>query len=396
MVQAEDEFAARIGIDWADAKHDVCLQPAGSSKLERTVLKHTPECIDEWAQRLRQRFGGRPVAVCLELAKGPIVSALQKYDFIVIFPVNPAALATYRQAWTPSGAKDDRTDAELALDILVRHPDRLKRLEAQSAEMRALQQLVEQRRKLVNDRVRNTNRLTHALKAYYPQALELFEDKATNIFCDFLERWPSVAESRRARRDTLVAFFTQHGVRRRDRIEQRIADIKGAVPLTEDPGVVGPAKLLVRALVAQLRALLVSITSFDDEIQRMCARIADFEIFDSLPASGDVFGARLLAAFGEDRTRFETAAEVQRYMGIAPVTEQSGNSRWVHWRFKCSKFLRQTFVEWAAQIIPFSFWAGAHYQKQRARGASHQTAVRSLAFKWNPHPIPMLEKRDSL
>jgi Transposase len=105
MVQAEDEFAALIGIDWADSKHDVCLRPAGASKLERTVLKHTPEYIDEWAQRLRQRFGGRPVAVCLELAKGPIVSTLQKYDFIVIFPVNPAAVAKYRQTWTPSAPK---------------------------------------------------------------------------------------------------------------------------------------------------------------------------------------------------------------------------------------------------------------------------------------------------
>src|SRR5262245_3409736 len=382
MVQAEDEFAALIGIDWADAKHDVCLQSTGSSKLEHTVLKHTPECIDDWAQRLRQRFSGKQVAVCLELSKGPLVSALQKYDFIVIFPVNPAALAKYRQAWTPSGAKDDVGDAELALDILVRHRDRLKRLEPQSAEMRALQQLVEQRRKLVNDRVRITNRLTCALKAYFPQPLDWFEEKATNIFCDFLERWPSAVEVRRARRVTLEAFFTQRGVRRRDRIESRIAAIHSAIPLTEDAGVVGPAKLLVRALIAQLRPLLASIASFDLEIQRVCARIAAFEIFDSLPAAGDAFGPRLLAAFGADRSRFETAAEVQRYVGIAPVTEQSGNSRWVHWRFICTKFLRQTFVEWAAQTIPLSFWAGAFYHQQRARGASHQTAVRSLAYKW--------------
>ena len=175
MAESQEEFAARIGIDWSDKKHDVCLQASGSSRLERAVVKHTPECLDEWAQRLRERFGGRPVAVCVELAKGPIVSALEKYDFIVVFPVNPAALANYRKTWSPSGAKDDVTDAELVLDVLVRHPDRLKRLEPQSAEMRALQQLVEQRRKLVNDRVRITNRLTYALKAYFPQALEWFE-----------------------------------------------------------------------------------------------------------------------------------------------------------------------------------------------------------------------------
>lgn len=203
-----------------------------------------------------------------------------------------------------------------------------------------------------------------------------------SVFCDFLERWPSVSEARRARRDTLLAFFVEHNVRRRDRIEQRIAAIKSAIPLTEDAGVVLPAKLLVKALVAQLRPLLVAISSFDQEIQRLCARMSDFEIFDSLPAAGDAFGPRLLAAFGEDRARFDSAAEVQRYAGVAPVTEQSGNARWVHWRFRCSKFLRQTFVEWAAQTVPLSFWAGAYYHQQRARGASHQAAVRSLAYKW--------------
>ena len=91
---------------------------------------------------------------------------------------------------------------------------------------------------------------------------------------------------------------------------------------------------------------------------------------------------RLLAAFGEQRDRYESAAEMQRYVGIAPVTESSGKKRWVHWRLQCPKFLRQTFVEWAAQTIPRSFWAGAYYRQQRAKGCSHQVAVRALAFKW--------------
>jgi len=98
MKDSEHDFAAFIGIDWADAKHDVSLQVAGADKIEHRVLKHTPEAIDDWARDLRERFGGRSIAVCLELAKGPIVSALQKYDFLVIFPVNPSALAKYREA----------------------------------------------------------------------------------------------------------------------------------------------------------------------------------------------------------------------------------------------------------------------------------------------------------
>jgi hypothetical protein len=96
------EFVAFVGIDWADTSHAVCLQVAGSETREFSVLAHTPEAIGAWACRLRQRFGGRPIAVCLELAKGPLVSALRAYDFLGLFPVNAHTVATYRQAFTPS------------------------------------------------------------------------------------------------------------------------------------------------------------------------------------------------------------------------------------------------------------------------------------------------------
>ena len=114
--KSDVEFAAFVGIDWANAKHDMCLQPAGGEEREWVVVPHRPAAIDAWASTLRQRFNGCPVAVCLELAKGPLVYALQKYDFLVLFPVNPATLAKYREAFTPSRAKADPTDAELALE----------------------------------------------------------------------------------------------------------------------------------------------------------------------------------------------------------------------------------------------------------------------------------------
>ena len=113
--EAHEAFAAFVGLDWADAKHDVCLQAAGSAKREHFILEHTPEAIEAWVCALRQRFAGKPIALCLELNKGPIVFALRKYDFLVLFPVNPLTLARYREAFTPSRAKDDPTDAALQL-----------------------------------------------------------------------------------------------------------------------------------------------------------------------------------------------------------------------------------------------------------------------------------------
>ena len=102
-------FAAVMGLDWSDGKHDICLQITASGQRETLILEHRPEAIDEWARALRHRFGGQPVAIALELAKGPIVHALRKYEFIVLFPINPATLAKYREVFTHSGAACART-----------------------------------------------------------------------------------------------------------------------------------------------------------------------------------------------------------------------------------------------------------------------------------------------
>ncbi len=106
-------YTAYVGIDWAAAKHDICVQAAEGGFREFDCISSQPEGIESWALDLYRRFGG-PIAVALELSKGPIVTALQKYDFMVLYPINPLQLARYREAFTPSGAKDDPTDAELA------------------------------------------------------------------------------------------------------------------------------------------------------------------------------------------------------------------------------------------------------------------------------------------
>src|SRR4030095_5294094 len=154
--QASEAFAAFVGLDWADAKHDICLQTAGTEQREFLSLEHSPEEINAWVQTLRTRFNGQPVAVCLELTKGPIVSALRNDDFLVLFPVNPLTVAKYREAFTPSRAKDDPTDAERQLELLLKHRDKLTPLTPQSPTMRALEYLVEHRRALVGDTHRTT------------------------------------------------------------------------------------------------------------------------------------------------------------------------------------------------------------------------------------------------
>jgi transposase len=377
----ETDYVAFVGIDWADRKHDVCIQGADSELREFAVVAHQVDVIDEWAQSLHQRFGS-PIAVAVELTKGPIVSALQKYDFFDIYPVNPTTLAKYREAFTPSRAKDDPTDAELALDLILRHPERFKPLQPQSVAMRTLSSLVEHRRTLVDDRKRITNRLRYALKQYYPQTLDWVEQLDTVLFCDFITRWPTLTHVKRARNNTLLTFFHQHNMRRAKVLDERLASIKAATPLTMDEAIIIPYRLQVLVLVEQLRVQLEAIKQYDDEIERLAEQHVDYALFRTLPGAGPSLAPRLLVAFGENRERYPNAADLQKYAGVAPVTERSGKKCWVHWRWQCPTFLRQTFVEWAAQTINKSFWAGAYYRQQREKGCTYQAAVRALAFKW--------------
>ncbi len=380
-MQAElSQFTAIIGIDWADKKHDVCVQAAECGQRQSYRVQHKADKLDEWARSLYRQYGG-PIAVALELSKGPLVSVLQKYDFFEIFPIDPTTLANYRKTFTLSGAKDDPTDVEYALNLLLTHTEHFKALKPQSVEMRTLMTLVEQRRRLMNDRVRITNRLRSALKQYYPQALEWFDHLDTLLFCDFMKRWPSLAQARRSRKATLERFFREHNMNRKALLERRMTAIKSAMPLTTDEAVIAPYRLQALTLVAQLEVTLTSLRLYDDEIAALAPHHPDYGLFSALPGAGPSLAPRLLVAFGEQRERFANAAELQKYAGIAPVTQRSGQSTWIHWRWQCPTFLRQTFVEWAAQTINKSYRAGLYYYQQRAKGCSYQAAVRALAFK---------------
>jgi len=374
-------YSAYVGIDWADSKHDVCICPSDSDAREFDVILHHPEAIDAWVKGLYQQYGG-PIAVAIELSKGPIVYALQKYDFIDLFPINPSTLAKYREAFQPSKAKDDPTDAELAVDMLLRHSEHFKVLKPQSVGMRALATMVEQRRRLVSEQGRITNRLRSALKQYYPQVLEWFEHIDTPLFCAFMKRWPTLTQARRARANTLKQFFHEHHMYREDVVERRRKAIKEASPLTLDEAVIMPYRMQVLVLVEQLDIMFKAIDQFDDAIAKLSSQHSDYALFQALPGAGPSLTPRLMVAFGEQRERFSSAADIQKLSGIAPVTERSGQKHWVHWRLQCPTFMRQTFVEWAAQTINKSYWAGAYYQQQRDKGSTYQAAVRSLAFKW--------------
>ena len=281
-----DHYAAIIGIDWADKKHDLCLRVAGSDTLEYTVLAHNAKAIDDWALALQQRFPSEQIAICIESRKVPLIHALLKYPFLVLFPVNPQTLARYRRAFKPSRAKDDPSDAQLLLDLVSRHPEQFHPWAPERPEVRALASLVEQRRTLVADKVRYTNRLTAALKNYYSQVLEWFDDKDTRVFIAFVEKWPTLAKVQQARSDTLRRFFQAHSVRRPAVIERRIQAIKAAVALTTDPAVIEPHQLLVMSLIHRLAVTLGYLAKYDRQIEQRFNALDDAVLFKPLPGAG--------------------------------------------------------------------------------------------------------------
>jgi transposase len=380
--QKQPEFGAYIGLDWADRTHVISLRSADSNRVERYEVAHKPEALAEWVSGLQQRFTGQRVAVALEQSRGAVVHALMGYDFLVLYPVNPKTLAQYREAFSPAGAKDDPIDADLLLELVTLHRDKLRAWLPDDELTRTITLLVEYRRQLVAEQTGLSNRLTSLLKLYFPQALAWAGELATVQACDFLQHWPTLAKVQQTSPVKLRQFYTAHGCRKADVIEQRLQEIKLAQPLTRDGAVITASVAMVQATTGQLRPVLEAIARMEKQIAELFSQHADHDLFSSFSGAGPVLAPRLLAALGADRGRFATASEVQKFSGIAPVTVRSGKSCWVHRRWACPKFVRQSFHEFAGQSIRWSAWARAFYDQQRQRGNGHHAAVRSLAYRW--------------
>ena len=218
-----EPFAALVGLDWADERHAVVLLAAGSQIKEHATLEHTPEALSDWVAQLHHRFAGGKIAVILEQSRGSLLYALLPHAHLVLYPINPQMAAKFRKAFCPSGAKDDPLDAELLLEILCQHRDRLKAWQPDEPVTRQLQLLVEARRRFVADRVRLSNRLEHALKSYFPQALQLVGESLTApMACAFLQKWPTLAAVQKAGAQCLRKFYYGQHCRAEKLIQQRL------------------------------------------------------------------------------------------------------------------------------------------------------------------------------
>lgn len=377
-----DDAGLLVGIDWAYEKHDACIYDIESGETDYQVFKHSAKDIRNWLVDLRKRCRNKDIVIAIELKSGPIIQALLEYDYVTIIPIAPHSLARYREAFASSGAKDDPTDAFLLVDFVYHHFEKCSTLQPDDVETRKLTRLVEQRRVLVQEKVRITNRLQEALRQYYPQALEWFDDIDTPLFCSFIERWPTFEKVKKARKTTLENFFHENNCRYSATIGKRIESIKSSEPFTRDNAIIDTQSIYALVQINLLKTILSAIKNYDKAISEQFKDHDDYTIFNSLPGAGPVFGPRLLAAFGSKRDRYESSENISKLAGVSPVMERSGKTTWIHWRYSCPTFTRQTFVEWSYHSTKYSYWASKFYDMQKAKGKSHQTILRSLAFKW--------------
>ena len=334
--------------------------------------------------RSRATFGGRKIALCLEQAKGALMNALLEYSFLVLYPINPATAARYRQAFKTSRAKDDPSDAQVCLELLLHHREKLTPSLVNDGATRELSRLLEARRSLIDLRTLLINMLRDALKSYYPQALELAgQDLFAPLGCQFLLKWPSLGQLQKARTESVRKFYYAHNCRRMDVIEKRLHSIASMIPLCRDPALIEPAIVQVKMLARQLLQLGIALKEYDSRIEQLFVQHKDASIWESFPGAGPTLAPRLCCAFGNERSRYQRALAIQQYSGIAPVIERSGkNQHWVHRRWGRPHFVHQSFFEYASQSVLHCSWAKVFIQDQIARGKAYPTAVRALAFKW--------------
>ena len=374
-----DLSATYIGIDWADQKHDYALRQV-DGKIECGTFDQDPVAIAERLNQIRKRAGTPAIVIGIETTNGPLVNALAEHADIAIYPINPAALAKYREAFAHGGGKNDKVDAALILQYLIHYRERMRPLQQDSPQTRMLATLTRDRRQFVEQRVVLSQQLTDLLKAYFPAVLGM---KAAKPYAEFLlkliVKYPTLAAVHQAGKTRVRKLF--YGLGSTERIEKRIDALFNANPLTNDEVVLSSSARKAQWLAQQLLVLNQAVRQYDAAIRRALRQHWLQSVVQTLPC-GVTSKARIIAALGDDKLRYASATDLTAAVGIAPLTTQSGKSRYVSSRWATSKFLRQTFHEFAGVTINRCRWSRAFYDSQISIGKTPCMAKRALAYKW--------------
>ena len=366
------------GVDWADDHHDVAVIDQDGQLVGSKRVPHSPAGLAELRAFLLAIAGDPTDIPCfVETNHGLLVSSLLEAGFPV-YPVNPKTVDRRRRT---SGAETDLIDACLLARTGRSDLADLRRLEPDGPIVQELKGLTRDQDTLIQSQTRLVNQLTACLKAYYPAALELFCKLQQPSALAFLEAYPTPGAALEANIEDIAVLLKRHGHPQPNRTAEHIMRKLREPHLRADAITTRTKARLMLALVSQLSPLLDQIKAYDREIGRLFNSHPDSEIFSSLPGAGKRLAPRLLAGWGDDRSRYASAASVQALAGTSPVVYESGKYRKVHKRHGCVTILRNVLHQFAWQSTREP-WAEAYYRRKRAEGKSHSMALRALANIW--------------
>jgi len=370
-----------VGIDWASLAHAVCILDETGRIHWQGSVPHTAEGLAQLLGHLR-RFRRRGlVRVALERPSGVLVDTLLEAGFEVV-PVHPNALKASRPRYSAAGGKTDLGDAFILADLLRTDGHRLRPLRPPSDDTRALRALVRGRDDLVAQRLALANQLRALLERFWPGAAGLFADVDSPIALAFLTRYPTPQSAARLGEKRLAQFVRQHAYCGRRPVVDLIARLRRAPTSQVGEAEAEASGEVVRALVAVLIPLVAHIQQLSAAIAAALPQHPDGPLVQSLPRSGAVNAAQILAELGDDRARFPSDGQLAAESGLAPVTHASGKHHAVVFRWACNKRLRRALTTFADNSRHASRWAALVYQRARARGCRHQHAIRILARAW--------------
>jgi len=370
-----------VGLDWASEAHAVCvLDGAGRIRWQGSV-PHTAVGLSELVRRLTRLAPAAEIQIALERPTGLLVDTLVEAGFQVV-PIHPNALKATRARYSAAGAKSDPGDAFILADVLRTDGHRLRALRPLSDATRALRALVRGRDDLVAQRIALGNQLRALLEAGWPGAAALFADVTSPIALAFLSRYPTAQSAARLGERRLAHFLAQHGYSGRRTPAELLARLHAAPPTRIGEQEADASAEVVRALVAVLAPLGVQLQQLSAAITAAVAQHPDGPVVQSLPRSGAVNAAQLLAELGDDRHRFTSADHLAAEAGVVPVTRASGKARGVGFRWACNKRFRRATTTFADNSRHASPWAAGVYARARQRGCDHPHAVRVLARAW--------------
>ena len=365
------------GIDWASADHAVAVVDAAGVQQDRFLIPHTGAGLKQLVRRLRCAGVGE---VAIERPDGPVVDALLEAE-LTVFVIAPNRVKNLRSRYGSAGNKDDNFDAYVLADTLRTDRARLHPLTRDSDATTTLRMTVRARQDLVAARVAMANQLRAHLQTTLPGAIGLFRDIDSTITLAFLTRFPSQDKADWLSRTRLGNWLRSTGYNHLANLDQLWAHLDNAPAGTRGPEAEARAQITV-AMVAGLGALRAQIKALEEQIAIQLAQHPDAAIFTSLPRSGTVRAARLLAEIGDARGRYPTPESLVCLAGAAPSTKQSGKVKVVTFRWAVDKQLRGAVVDFAGDSHHDNPWAADLYQRARDRNHDHPHAVRILARAW--------------